>query len=279
MGLVFLALALAAAYVASRTEPILVRALCAHVALGFFGVALAQSLRRPRLLRKRADGRLSWWSWLLFWPYHLLSHLSYALYRLSPREDLFHEIQPGLFLGCRLREREAAHLAARRPCSVLDLTSEFSEAAAFRNAAAYLCLPLLDHTAPTVEQLRQGVAFITARLQGGHPTPGTSEPEGSTMSSKSRAAVSPPHVSTPDFTPPAGLVQDRRDVDPTPVYVHCAVGHGRSATFVAAYLLASGAADSPQQAIAFLKARRPGVHINSAQQAALHALRQSLPSR
>jgi hypothetical protein len=231
MGLALFALALGAAYGASRTEPILVRLFGAHVALGFFGVALAQWLGQPRLLLKRADGRLSCWSWLIFWPYHLLSHLSYALYRLSPREDLFHEIQPGLFLGCRLPAHAAARLAAQRPWSVLDLTSEFSEAVAFRTAAAYLCLPLLDHTAPTVDQLHQGCAFLSARLPTG------------------------------------------------PVYVHCAVGHGRSATFVAAYLLASGGADSPEQAIAFLKARRPGVHINAAQRTVLHAFGQTLPSR
>ena len=221
MGFVLLALGLAAACASSQVGSILARVICAHAGLGFFGVALAQWLREPRILLKRKDGRLRRWSWLLFWPYHLLSHFSYALYRLAPGEPLSHEILPGLFLGCRLGEREAAQLIAQDPWSVLDLTSEFSEPACFRDGAAYLCLPLLDHTAPSVEQLAQGVAFIAGRL-------------------------------------PVG-----------PVYVHCAVGHGRSATFIAAYLLARGVAATPEQAAAFLKARRPGVHINAGQRAAL----------
>lgn len=53
------------------------------------------------------------------------------------------------------------------------------------------------------------------------------------------------------------------------VYVHCALGHGRSATFVAAYLLASGKADSVETALARLAEQRPGVKLNRAQRQAL----------
>lgn len=230
MGLALIALALAAAYATLQAGSILTRIVCAQTALGFFGVALAQWLREPRLLLKRRDGRLRLWSWLLFWPYHLLSHASWALYRLAPGEPRFHEILPGLFLGCRLRQREAAQLVTQKPWSVLDLTSEFSEPASFRDGAAYLCLPLLDHTAPSVAQLAQGSAFIAERL-------------------------------------PAG-----------PVYVHCAVGHGRSATFIAAYLLARGLATTPEHAAALLRAKRPGVRLNASQRAALHDYWRSSPT-
>ena len=223
MGFVLLALALALAYASTHVGLILARVVCAHAALGFFGVALAQWFKAPRILLKREDGRLRLWSWLLFWPYHLLSHASWWLYWLAPGEAPFHEILPGLFLGCRLREREAARLIAQDPWSVLDLTSEFSEPACFRNGTTYRCLPLLDHTAPSVELLTQGVLFIAERLP----------------------------VSR--------------------VYVHCAVGHGRSATFVAAYLLARGVATTPEQAADFLKGIRSGVHLNAGQQAVLRA--------
>jgi len=223
MGFALLALALATAYASSQSGSIISRVVCAQTALGFFGVALAQWFKAPRILLKRGDGRLRLWSWFLFWPYHLLSHASLVLYRLAPGEALFHEILPGLFLGCRLREREAARLIAQDPWSVLDLTSEFSEPACFRDGTTYRSLPLLDHTAPSVEQLTQGVLFIAERL-------------------------------------PASRV-----------YVHCAVGHGRSATFIAAYLLARGVATTPEQAADFLKTKRPGVHINASQRAVLRA--------
>lgn len=55
-----------------------------------------------------------------------------------------------------------------------------------------------------------------------------------------------------------------------PVYLHCALGHGRSATVAAAYLLATGAAPTPEAALASLQAVRPGVALNPAQRGALH---------
>jgi hypothetical protein len=51
----------------------------------------------------------------------------------------------------------------------------------------------------------------------------------------------------------------------TPVYVHCALGHGRSALLVAAVLLARGAAASAEEAEARVQAVRPGVALNKAQ--------------
>jgi protein-tyrosine phosphatase len=50
-----------------------------------------------------------------------------------------------------------------------------------------------------------------------------------------------------------------------PVFVHCALGHGRSATVVLAYLLSSGRAATIDEALAMLTAARPGVSPNAAQ--------------
>ena len=50
-----------------------------------------------------------------------------------------------------------------------------------------------------------------------------------------------------------------------PVYVHCAVGRGRSAMFVAALLLRLGRASTVDEAEAIVKAKRPCVHINRTQ--------------
>lgn len=54
-----------------------------------------------------------------------------------------------------------------------------------------------------------------------------------------------------------------------PVYVHCALGHGRSALFVAAYLLQSGQSKTPEEAIALLHAQRPRVGLHPVQLALL----------
>lgn len=56
-----------------------------------------------------------------------------------------------------------------------------------------------------------------------------------------------------------------------PVYVHCAAGRGRSAIVVAAVLIALGHADSADAADARVRERRPSVHPNAEQRAALHA--------
>jgi protein-tyrosine phosphatase len=50
-----------------------------------------------------------------------------------------------------------------------------------------------------------------------------------------------------------------------PVYVHCAAGHGRSAMFVAALLLASGRLASVSEAEAFMREKRPEVRLSSSQ--------------
>jgi protein-tyrosine phosphatase len=49
------------------------------------------------------------------------------------------------------------------------------------------------------------------------------------------------------------------------VYVHCALGHGRSALFVAALLMARGDADSVEDAEARIRAVRPAVRLNGLQ--------------
>ncbi|RYX85430.1 hypothetical protein EON83_05545 [bacterium] len=54
-----------------------------------------------------------------------------------------------------------------------------------------------------------------------------------------------------------------------PVYVHCALGHGRSALFVAAYLLQSGQAKTADEAIGLIRAKRPRIGLHPGQRAVL----------
>lgn len=54
-----------------------------------------------------------------------------------------------------------------------------------------------------------------------------------------------------------------------PVLIHCALGHGRSASVVCAWLLATGAAGDVEAAVARVRAARPGVGLKAAQLARL----------
>lgn len=56
-----------------------------------------------------------------------------------------------------------------------------------------------------------------------------------------------------------------------PVLVHCALGHGRSATVAVAYLLADGLAPTIERAMAEIREKRPGVGWNPDQRRALLA--------
>ena len=55
------------------------------------------------------------------------------------------------------------------------------------------------------------------------------------------------------------------------VYVHCKAGRGRSATVVACYLLKHGGIKSVEEAINFLKGRRPHIALGPGQLAAIHS--------
>ncbi len=189
--------------------------------LGFSLMGIAYACRWTGILGKRRDGRLMISSYLLFWPYHLMNWLTHSVFRLFARENPFDLIAPGVYLGGRLLPSDKAAFEKAGICSVLDLTSEFSEVEFIRNNTVYACLPLLDRTPPLPEEFAAAVEFLAKSLKRG------------------------------------------------PVYVHCAVGHGRSAVIAAAWMVKSGEASSAADALVKLKAGRPGVSPSKAQFKAL----------
>lgn len=64
-----------------------------------------------------------------------------------------------------------------------------------------------------------------------------------------------------------------------PVYVHCALGHGRSATVVAAWLMQSGKVGSAVEAEESLRRVRASVRLSSGQRKVLKALEQTVGVR
>lgn len=205
-----------------KAEFLLSRLLWLNIAVSFGGLALAYGLNKPGVFCKKPSGRISWLGYLVFWPYFCLNFISLALYRLLARESFLHEVIPGMYLGCRPWGLEGNHLERLGIKSTLDLTAEFPEVPLIRTSHRYLCLPLLDTSAPTQAQFQEAVAWLTSRHAEG------------------------------------------------PVFVHCGLGHGRSALVVAAYLIRRGVASSPSEALEVIRRKRPRVRLRQGQWAALH---------
>ncbi|MFA5505235.1 MAG: dual specificity protein phosphatase family protein [Vulcanimicrobiota bacterium] len=122
-------------------------------ALALFVVAGAYLGGGPTWLRKDQGKQLPGARMLLA-PYHWSAALS-ALYFNSGRKP-YRELRPGILLGRRLAEAEAAEIDVE---AVLDLTAEYEEAPSFLTKA-YLNIPILDLTSPSLEQLQAAVGHI-----------------------------------------------------------------------------------------------------------------------
>lgn len=57
-----------------------------------------------------------------------------------------------------------------------------------------------------------------------------------------------------------------------PLYIHCAAGHGRSATVAAAVLITRGQASDPESAERLMQQARPNIHLHSVQRRRLREL-------
>lgn len=66
---------------------------------------------------------------------------------------------------------------------------------------------------------------------------------------------------------------------PGTIYIHCAEGHGRTGLFAAALLLYKGQFQAPDEAIEFIKSKRPLVRLGSRQLAVLNEFQESNQQR
>lgn len=121
----------------------------ALAAAGYFGLGMT-------IYRKR-NGGPDFWAVVALWPVLLGQHLSWAYY--ARRSAAWDKLADRVWIGRKLTQREAQRAVALGVAAVVDLTCEFGEAAAFRKLHC-LCMPVLDLTAPTLEQLEMAAAFV-----------------------------------------------------------------------------------------------------------------------
>jgi predicted protein tyrosine phosphatase len=117
----------------------------------------------PGIFRK-TSGILPWSSRFVLGPCLLGQYLSLLHYRRQCRP--WDEISPRVWIGRKLSNREAEGAVRSGVTAVLDLSAESSEAKAFR-AISYRNIPILDLTAPSLEQLQEMGKFIAEHSETG----------------------------------------------------------------------------------------------------------------
>ena len=119
------------------------------VTAAYFGVG-------PGVFRKR-NGRLPWTTRWALGPVLIGQEISRRYYRRQC--NAWDQLSPQVWIGGVLNRNEAINLRKRGVTAVLDLTAEFSEPAPLRSAA-YRNIPILDLTAPNIDQLTEMASFI-----------------------------------------------------------------------------------------------------------------------
>ena len=136
--------------------------LFAWAALSLAIVALGYARIGAQVLQKR-EGVIEWPARLVLAPYLLGAWVSARLFNRG--SAALHEVGAGLYIGRLPGRSDAKTLREAGICAVLDLTAEFARPAATRGLA-YLSVPVLDLTAPTVAQLQRAAGFINAQRAG-----------------------------------------------------------------------------------------------------------------
>ena len=129
------------------------------------GIAASAYFGLGPVIFRKADGRLDWSARLILAPFLLGQQLSLLYYRRQCRP--WDKVTPEVWIGRALNHGEAAAATRLGVTAVLDLTAEFSEAKPFR-ALVYRNIPILDLTAPSIDQLREMATFIDHESREGH---------------------------------------------------------------------------------------------------------------
>jgi predicted protein tyrosine phosphatase len=125
-------------------------------AAGYFGAG-------PGVFRKR-EGRLPWTARWTLGPVLLGHEISRLYYRRQCHA--WDESTPQVWIGGVLNHDEAIAIRKTGVTAVLDLTSEFSESLELRTLT-YKNIPILDLTAPSVDQLEEMASFIQRESNSG----------------------------------------------------------------------------------------------------------------
>lgn len=122
--------------------------------LSFAVVAAGYAGLGSRVFGKRRDGSIAPMTKVILLPYLLYTWSVWHLCRLLSREAAFNRIGDDLVIGRRLLARELPEAFDH----YVDLTSEFEEPREIRSRHGYRCVPILDASVPSHEELRRAVS-------------------------------------------------------------------------------------------------------------------------
>lgn len=140
------------------------------IGISLVAVSLAYYRGWSMFLRKKDDGKIPLYLRWIYSPYliYVSIYNNFELKRdLSPS---IQEIEPGLFIGARIKQSDIPKLEASNIDCVLDVTAEFDGLATFvdtRENIEYLSIPILDHATPKDAQLVQACSWISTRRKQG----------------------------------------------------------------------------------------------------------------
>jgi hypothetical protein len=124
----------------------------------FVALGIAHGRGAHKVYGKRADGRLAWWSWVVFLPLLIYATLVWQALRLFRPEPACSVVNEKLVIGRRLMGSEFESGFD----NMVDLTAEFAEPRVIRRSPGYRSFPILDGAAPRPEDLRAAVAGLRA---------------------------------------------------------------------------------------------------------------------
>ncbi|MEC8417569.1 MAG: diacylglycerol kinase family protein [Pseudomonadota bacterium] len=155
--------ALFATYFAPYT---LLKLMFGWTAFSLIAVSSAYLLNFPSLFRKRQDGSIPIYIRWVFVPFLFGSWLYNEYARRTDKVPPLQQIEPHLFLACRMSNKHVDLLNENKIGAILDVTAEFDglDWTAFQEDYRYLNIPVLDHTSPTQDQLMQGINFIQQQV-------------------------------------------------------------------------------------------------------------------
>lgn len=132
-------------------------------------VSVAYIFEYPSLFRKRHDGTIPLYIRWIFIPFLLGTGAYNTWARSNDKVPAIQKIEDNLLLACRLFGHDVENLKKQGVGAVLDVTAEFDglDWSAYQYDIAYLNIPVLDHTSPTVAQLNTAINFIDQHRKRG----------------------------------------------------------------------------------------------------------------